>query len=127
MAKQRRLKGGWEIPQVINKNRFYRFEHKAFWQEWQTELTDQEAKRFTKKVCKHFKHNAITLKFHGKRESGEAYLGEDKIGIKHNPSVLLLAHEIAHILTDSGHTKRALIMLDKIINYSRKKNYWRKK
>lgn len=125
--KQRTLSGGWEVPTVINKNRFYSFEHKAFWAEWQTHLTDIEAKRFTRKIAQHFKHKPITLKFHGKRKSGVADLGKDRIRIRHNPSVLLLAHEIAHILTDSGHTKRALIMLDKIITYARRKNYWRKK
>lgn len=116
-----------QIPRIINKNRFYSIEEEEFARENRIYLTRLEAKRFVRKICKHFKQDPITLKFHrGRRRSGSGNWETRTIRICHDPSVLLLAHEIAHIFTKSGHTKRGLAMLEKIILYSRKKYYWRR-
>lgn len=116
------------IPKIINKNRFYDIEQKEFAIEHEIRLTKIEAKRYVKKICRHFKQEPITIKFHGKRNgrnSGSADWEGRIIRVSHNPTVLVLAHELAHIFTKSGHTKRGLVMLEKIIVYSRKKNYWK--
>lgn len=87
---------------------------------------DKEAKRFTKKICQHYKAKPITLKFNAKRKgTGSANWETQIVRLPHNPSVGLLAHELTHILTESGHTKKGLIMLEKVILYARKKNYWK--
>ena len=117
-----------QIPRIINKNRFYYTEEKEFPIEHETRLTRTEAKRYVRKICRHFKQDPIALKFHGKRNrtnSGSSDQEARIISVSHKPSVLVVAHELAHIFTESGHTKRGLAMLEKIIVYSRKKNYWR--
>ena len=115
------------IPKIINKNRYHSIEREEFSVERITLLTKIEVKRFVRKICQHFKQEPITLKFHRKRKlSGLANWETRTIRLCYDPSVLLVAHELAHIFTKSGHTKRSLAMLEKIVLYSRKKNFWRK-
>ena len=117
-----------QIPQIINKNRFYRIEQEEFEKEKHICLTQREAKRFTRKICQHFKLPQVALKFHvgrSYRDSGNADWSENIIRVSPNPSVMTLAHELSHIATKSGHTKRSLAIMEKIILYARKRNYWR--
>jgi hypothetical protein len=114
------------IPKVINKSRFYDIERKEFRQERGTFLTDCEAKRFARKITKHFKSEQVTLKFHGGRNgSGNADWDNNIVRVGHDPSVMVLAHELAHIVTRSGHTKRGLACMERIILFARAKNYWK--
>lgn len=115
-----------KIPKIINKNRFYTKERQEFAQERWINLTDCEAKRFARKIAKHFKCQSVTLKFNGKRKnSGNADLHDNVIRVGHDPTVMVLAHELAHIITRSGHTKRGLACMEKIILYARGKKFWK--
>lgn len=118
-----------KIPKIINKSRFYLFEHTKYTKERMIYLTRIEAKRFTRKIAKHFKVNVPIIKFHARRNrfSGHGDWEKNVIRVNPNPQVLVLSHELAHIIAKSGHSKKTLAILDKIIQFARKKNYWLKK
>jgi hypothetical protein len=113
-----------EIPKIINKSRFYRAENKEFSPERCIHYTDRRAKVVMRKLCKHFKVESIPIKFHGQRKGGLALHKEREIRLPHNPSCLMLCHEIAHILSGDGHSKKCLRQLEQIIVYVRKRKYW---
>ena len=118
------------MPDFFNQSRFCDAQYLEFGEEEAIILTRIEAKRFVRKSCKHFKMSTIpTLKFHAKKnllQSGLADSEANEILVGTKPSVLTLSHELSHIFTKSGHTKRAWIMLYNIITYARKNQYWKR-
>jgi len=86
-----------------------------------------DAKKIFKKIKRHFKINAY-VNFSPRMKDGYAFRN-GKILIGTHPSLVIIAHELAHVLEyqkygSTGHTKRFKKVMLKIVKYIRKKNYW---
>lgn len=116
-----------KLNQQNHATAYYSKEHLEFYPMWNIHLTNQEAKVFARKIIKHFKYpKKIELHFNANRKgSGVAFLEESKIKLADRPTVGLLSHELAHIISNQTHTKECYLLMRKIIKYSEKKNYWR--
>jgi hypothetical protein len=114
------------IPKIINKNRFYRVEHEVYSFEMHLYYTDRMAKKVMRKLCKHWKVEPITIKFNANRlpGSGQANHTLRLIKLPHNPDCHTLCHEIAHIISGEGHSKKCLKLVDDLITYTRKRNWF---
>jgi len=94
-------------------------------------LTDREAKRLIKKLAKHYKVEAPIIKFNGHINSdcGYAKYWDDddpnrqtsELHLAHDPSLSLLCHEMAHVITKRGHCQSWYEAFEKMLNYAAKK------
>jgi len=103
---------------------FYHNERITFKDAFELKLSDEEAKKFVKKLTRHFKLNCQSIRFYGNSGSGMCTWRGD-LRLSHNPSVGLVCHEIAH-LAHRRHDKKLMRWIKKLCNYSKKMKYWRK-
>ena len=112
--------------------KFYQNERYKFPVAKQVHTSDKGAEIIIEKLRRHYKlrkYRKITIKFRNSRGGGTCYYCERKIILSHNPSLLLIAHEFAHLLNyEKGkshyHTKQLMISIKRILNYCFKKECW---
>ncbi len=105
-----------------------------FKNERKIELTNEQAKMMVKKLARHFKLSIKYVYFRQCRTSTAYHWGRE-IKFWHNPDVRIVCHEVNHFLcwkvygTENGKarhgSKKWYRQLNKIINYAKKKNYWK--
>jgi len=115
------------------KLKFYYEEHEAYWKEYSLTLTQHQAQVICRKLCRHFKVR-VSLYFWGR--SGGRYSRWERVSttgmifLPHDKaSVGILCHEMAHAIHHQryhkrGHTKQLRRIMDRVMAYAKKKNYW---
>jgi hypothetical protein len=109
--------------------KFYRLEREKFPEQSEIRIPDRNVSKFTRKLTNHFDIKLDTLKLRGFNGSGIAYTGENRIGLSHNPTVLLIVHELGHLYTkqklgEHKHNKNLMRFVGQAVRYSSKKKYW---
>jgi len=110
--------------------KFYDKEREEFPLEAELTVSDKDCVKICKKIARHFKFHLGEIRFYGRNgyHNCEAY-DDGSIRFVHNPSILHICHELAHIhnLQKYGnwrHNKKLLRTIKRFVNYCRKKNYW---
>lgn len=90
---------------------------------------DSEALKITNKLARHFKISLGEMRFYG-NGGGCAYYTRSSIRLPHNPSLLLIIEELAHLYNvqkyrNGHHTKKLMKTIGKMVKYAKKKNYWK--
>jgi hypothetical protein len=114
------------------KLKFYYDDFHLYSKEYDMGLSEKDARRICKKLCRHFKVR-VWLGFKKGRSGlyrrtsysgGEIFLpiGDTDLG--------LLCHEISHAIHHQryhkrGHTRQLRRIMDRVVGYCRKKNYWK--
>jgi hypothetical protein len=75
--------------------RYYLVERKEFDDEFNDHVSDEIATYFYKRLKAHYKFPQ-ELRFRGKKDRG--YCNLIRVSIGHNPSIAVLAHEVAHAI-----------------------------
>ncbi len=96
-------------------------------------VSEKHAEIIAKKVSRHYKLGVKSVKFFGNVDSGHAWKFYDMIKISHNPSLLVVAHELNHFLIWKKYPNRHVNhgskkwqrCLQRIIDYCEKKNWWK--
>lgn len=112
--------------------KFYQKEHKLFPEQSKMFVSDKDAIKISKKLCRHFKfrlHQYYGVSFYGNMKNNNGHAYRWRIKIPHNCSILLLIHELAHCHNfqkyhNGHHTKRLMTTIKRMINYCKKMNYW---
>lgn len=94
-------------------------------------MRDSEAERITNKIARHFKLGKFRVYFYG--NSGSARIWSyGKMRLSHNPSLATICHELCHPLCYKRYKKRIRhgtkkwnYQLNRLIEYCRKKNFWK--
>lgn len=121
----------------MGKQTFYFLEGTRYLEQYKTTLTWKECEQIHKKLRRHYKlmigqgfnHNQIT--YNG-RICGRAY-GSGRIELgKTGMNIGTLSHEIAHLIAykkykHMRHDKKLWNIMKRVMNYTKKKNYWRGK
>lgn len=130
------------VPVIVlnhkpSRYRKYAIEQSIYKKAYETKVDDETALWAIKKLARHFKLSGLKVKFRGKRQSGRAW-GNWMYGyitIAHNPSIGLIAHELAHIWDKQHHqfkkgkryqhgSKGWLRLVGRIIKYVDKKKWF---
>jgi hypothetical protein len=135
-----------EINEKLNTDRkqIKRFEQKQAWQGWnkkyyfeeyqrfsvekQIKIEDHTAELIARKIVRHFKFTLNKVKFYG-NGGGHASYWHDSVTLPHNPSVVMIAHELAHLhnkekYNNGKHNKRLAATVKRFIAYGHKMKYW---
>jgi len=107
--------------------KFYQKERELFPEAFKEKVKDKNVQLIVNKLCRHFKLGKIKVSFYGNRVA-HAYWWD--ITFPHNPSFGVICHEIAHIFNrtrglNNGHNKKLMRTIKRLVNYCKKKNYWR--
>ena len=112
--------------------KFYQKERKLFSEESVMKVSDEVAEIIFRKLERHFidsRRYPFRLRFYG---NGGGACGMWGIRLPHNPTILLICHELAHRIhrlkygsTKRHHTKKLMRIIKRLITYCRKKNYWK--
>lgn len=96
-------------------------------------MNKNEVKIITKKLCRHFKIELVSIRYYGNGvgDSGQATLNKRVMRLDHYPSYRTLIHELSHFyIKDNGmvvekhHTKIMMRTIKKFAKYVMKKKYW---
>ena len=111
--------------------KFYQKEQ-VLYAEAYNEVLDYESARIVfEKLRRHYKFKSMMLEFvSGSRGRCYSTWHGYRIQLPFGASVGLLCHEFAHALNDKkgykrGHNKRLMRTLGSLVNYCKRKNYWR--
>ena len=112
--------------------KFYDKERKLFPEENVMCVSDEVTEIIFRKLERHFvdsRRYSFGLRFYG---NGGGVCGTWGIRLPHNPSILLICHELAHRIyrlkygsTERHHTKKLIRIIKRLVTYCRKKNYWK--
>ena len=108
----------------------YYFEEKhRFNIEEQIKIEDHTAELIARKIARHFKFTLNKIRFYG-NGGGRASYWHDSVTLPHNPSVVMIAHELAHLHNsekygNGKHNKRLATTVKRFIEYGHKMKYWR--
>jgi len=106
-------------------------EERSCLEEFKITVSNVRAEMIVKKLSRHFKLSIRHVYFHGRRDSGTADKFGRRIRLSQNPSIGLICHEVNHFLcwkkfSNVRHgTRRWCRQLQIILNYAKKKNYWK--
>jgi hypothetical protein len=108
---------------------FYDKDHERYSPEYNMKLNWDELGIVTKKLCRHFKCRAW-IEYSGHRNGGCANKYGKIILGKYGRNFGTLCHEFGHIIEfkkfgESHHRKRLAKIIARVVNYCRKKNYWK--
>lgn len=108
---------------------FYRKERLLFSEQNKIFLSDSLTEKVCRKIARHFKFEVSSIYFRGRQLSAYSWYNEKRIRFCHNPSFLLVAHELAHLYNfqkyHSGrHDKKLMKTIEKFLLYCEKKNYF---
>jgi len=106
------------------------YEERNHWKEFDIKVSNEHAKMIVKKLARHFKLRIYYIYFHGRNDTGTAW-NSGNMRLSQNPSVGVICHEVNHFLCWKKYgkvrhgTKRWCRQLQIIINYCRKKDFWK--
>jgi hypothetical protein len=104
--------------------RFYQQEQERFKEYADIHVADDDVKNFAYKLLRHFKISARpTIKIREQRGAYAHWGYNCAISLPHNPSVLLIVHEVAHYKVKK-HTKKMSTFIARELHYAEKKNYF---
>lgn len=106
--------------------KFYRKESELFEKEQHINLSDSDAKIMIKKLARHYKVNLAKkgfLKFRKHDQHGTCFHTEDRFSLSHNPNILLICHEFAHLhnyqkFGSGNHTTILMKFIKKSLKYT---------
>lgn len=107
----------------------YEWEWETFKDLEQIKVPTKKIKLIVNKLSKHFKIGKIDV-YTDAYKNGHAYWFRQMINIPKEPSLLLLSHEVSHILAHKRygercyHNKKFKHEAKRVYNYVRKKNYF---
>jgi len=109
--------------------KFYSEERKEFEAQAKTTIADKNVSKFAHKIARHFKVKLSHITLRCYSGSGSASRVYDSIRLSHNPSVLLIIHEIGHIYTrqklgEQKHNKKLMGFIRRAVHYAEKNQYW---
>jgi len=109
--------------------KFYRNEKEKFPNQNKTHIPDKNVSKFAQKIARHFKVSLRAIRLRGYRGSAIAHCGICEIGLSHNPTVLLIIHEIGHLYTwqklnEAKHNKNLMLFIKRACRYAEKMGYW---
>jgi len=109
--------------------KFYTNEEDLYPEEKNYKLTEWAAEIILYKLARHFKVRLDKVEFYG-NNGGTAYLEIAKIRLDHNPNMLEVCHELAHLYNyqyyrGKRHNKKLMKIIGKMVTYCRKKDYWK--
>lgn len=113
--------------------KFYEKEREMFSIANVVHLSDRGTRIVISKLSRHYKlrkYPNIIVKFRNNGgDSGTCYYTERKIIFNHQPSLLVVAHEFAHLMNyEKGkkhhHTKQLMKSIERILDYCFKKECW---
>lgn len=125
-----------ELPRRPDRYHKYRKEQGIYKDAYNRKVSNAEAELIARKLARHFKLR-ISIRFWGNRQTGCAY-HSGLLRISNNPSVGLIAHEVAHVLDrkrrmiglavrklKSRHgSKRWLKLVGRVLAYGNKHGWW---
>jgi len=111
----------------------YRKENGIYSDSYAQKVSDSHAQFIVSRLTRHFKLRTA-VRFWGAKQSGMAY-SSGLIRLSHDPSVGLIAHELAHVMDAQRYrwkrkkktrhaSKRWLWLVGRIIRYGKKRNWW---
>jgi len=115
------------------KLKFYYDDQKLYEPEYHMALSEKQAKAICDKLSRHFKV-WVWLGWH-KNKMGiyrRSWTGKGEIWLPQGRADLgLLCHEISHAIHHQkyhkrGHNRQLRRIMDRVVGYCRKKNYWQK-
>jgi len=109
--------------------KFYGNEKEKFPNQNKTHIPDKNVSKFAQKIARHFKVSLRAIRLRGYRGSAIAHCGICEIGLSHNPTVLLIIHEIGHLFTyqklnEAKHNKNLMLFIKRACRYAEKMGYW---
>ena len=114
--------------------KFYQKERELFPNEAKIIFDSQEEiVKVTNKLCRHFGLPKLRVEF-VKNKFGASYSGFGYVrfpfNVNHKASALFICHEVAHHYEHkkygkSKHTKKLLKIIERMIKYCRKNNFWK--
>ena len=93
-------------------------------------VTEKDALKIIRKLCRHFKFAEPEVVFYGQRDSGAMFYDTCVIRLNHQPKISLLIHELCHFwqvrlgICRRWHTKKLIRLVKRMAKYVMKKNYW---
>jgi len=107
--------------------KYYAKERERFKTESELRFTDSDSLKITKKLARHFKFSLSEVRFWGYRSGLARSL--TRIRLSHSPSLLLIAHELAHIFNKQKygnwrHSKKLTKTVSRFLHYCAKMSYW---
>lgn len=109
--------------------KFYGNEKEKFPNQNKTHIPDKNVSKFAQKIARHFKVNLSQITLRCYSGSGSASRMYNTIRLSHNPTVLLIVHEIGHLYTkqylrEQKHNKNLMLFIKRACKYAEKMEYW---
>jgi len=96
-------------------------------------VSDNDTQKIVDKICRHFKLGKYNLRFRGENGGATIWTFSKHIRFSHNPSFVLICHELCHALCRRRYEnskirhgcKKWETQMKRLIGYCKAKNFWK--